>query len=76
MFDLPGFFAPFVIYAGIFALPFILLMSLTGLVILYTQPIQDTLDGDLRTVEESGRYVSFDQQAKAAEQAHRLFAQL
>lgn len=58
-------------YAGIFAVPFIILMALTGLVILYTQPIQDALQGDLRTVEEGGKYLSYDVQSAAAEKAAR-----
>ncbi len=58
-------------YAGMFALPFILLMALTGLVILYTQPIEDFTEGDLRTVSaQSGDYLSFDEQAAAAEAAY------
>ena len=37
-------------YSGIFAIPFILLMSVTGLAILYDQPIKDVVWKDLRTV--------------------------
>lgn len=56
-------------YAGIFAIPFVLMMALTGLVILYSQPIQDALQGDLRTVDRGGDYISFDEQAAAAADA-------
>lgn len=56
-------------YAGVFAMPFILLMATTGLVILYTQPIQDALGGDLRTVTAQGEPVSFDTQEQAVEAA-------
>lgn len=43
-------------YSGMFALPFILLMAVTGLVILYTDPIQQLTEGDVRSVEaELGR---------------------
>ena len=41
-------------YSGMIAMPFILLMAVTGLVILYTQPIQDLTEGDLRTVTDTG----------------------
>jgi len=57
-------------YAGMFAMPFILLMALTGLVILYTQPIQDLTQGDLRTVDRGTETVSFDEQAAAVEAAY------
>ncbi len=50
-------------YAGMVAMPFILLMAVTGLVILYTQPIEDATQGDLRRVEPSEQLLSFDEQA-------------
>ncbi len=54
-------------YAGMFAMPFILLMALSGLVILYTQPIQDLTQGDLRSVDRAGDVVSFDELAATVE---------
>lgn len=57
-------------YSGMFAIPFILLMAVTGLVILYTQPIQDLTEGDLRTVPVGEARASFDEQAAAVEEAH------
>ena len=57
-------------YAGVFAMPFLLLMALTGLVILYTQPIQDLTQGDLRTVSVGETRVSYDQQAAAVASAY------
>lgn len=57
-------------YAGMFAMPFIVLMALTGLVILYTQPIQDLTQGDLRTVDRSDETVSLDEQAISVEAAY------
>ena len=59
-------------YSGMFAMPFILLMAVTGLVILYTQPIQDLTEGDIRSVDvpANATYVSFDQQAAAVEAAY------
>lgn len=58
-------------YAGIFSMPFILLMSVTGLVILYTQPIADLTQGDLRTVaSREAPYLSFDEQAAAVAAAY------
>jgi uncharacterized iron-regulated membrane protein len=58
-------------YSGMFALPFILLMSVTGLVILYTGPIEDLTRGDVLSVESrSGEFASFDEQAAAVQEAH------
>ena len=59
-------------YAGMFAMPFMLLMALIGLVILYTQPIQEYLiEGDLRRVDaQEQEYVSFDEQAQAVAEAY------
>ena len=57
-------------YAGMFAMPFILLMASSGLVILYTQPLQDLTQGDLRMVSGSGDTVSFDEQEAAVEAAY------
>jgi uncharacterized iron-regulated membrane protein len=54
-------------YAGMFAMPFILLMAFTGLVILYTQPIQNLSQGDLRRVSASTEHVSYNVMAKAVE---------
>jgi uncharacterized iron-regulated membrane protein len=56
-------------YSGIFALPFILLMAVTGLVILYTQPIQDWIHGDLYKVDVGDETVSYEEQAAAVEEA-------
>ena len=57
-------------YAGIFSMPFIVLMALTGLVILYSQPIHDLTQGDIRTVAPGQTLVSFDEQEKAVELAY------
>lgn len=57
-------------YAGIFAMPFMVLMALTGLVILYTQPIQSLTQGDLRNVKDTGDWISFDAQADAVAAAY------
>ncbi len=55
-------------YSGMFALPFIVLMAITGLVILYTDPIQQLTEGDVRSVSaSSAEFVSFDQQAEAVQ---------
>ena len=54
-------------YAGMFAIPFLLLMALTGLVILYTQPLRDYTQSELRTVTPVGEWVSFDTQEQAVE---------
>ena len=57
-------------YAGMFSMPFILLMALTGLVILYTQPIQDLTQGDIRTVTPAGEMISLDEQVAVVEAAY------
>lgn len=58
-------------YSGMFALPFILLISVTGLVILYTGPIEDLTRGDVLSVESRpGEFASFDDQAAAVETAY------
>lgn len=57
-------------YAGMAAMPFILLMAVTGLIILYTQPIQDLTQRDLRIVEPGSQWASFDAQALAVEAAY------
>jgi uncharacterized iron-regulated membrane protein len=57
-------------YSGMFAMPFILFMAVTGLVILYTQPLQDLTQGDLRKVDDSGEWLPFDQQVAAVSEAY------
>jgi uncharacterized iron-regulated membrane protein len=57
-------------YSGVFALPFVALMALTGLVILYTQPIQDWTEGGLRTVEVGDETVPYEGQVAAVEDAY------
>jgi uncharacterized iron-regulated membrane protein len=54
-------------YSGIFAMPFIVLMAVTGLVILYTQPIQSLLDGEKRSVTSGTVAMPYEIQAKAAQ---------
>ncbi|MFN8018041.1 MAG: PepSY domain-containing protein [Acidimicrobiales bacterium] len=63
-------------YSGMFAIPFLILMSLTGLVILYTQPIQDATQGNLRKVDVGTKAVSYDRQVAAVERAYPKFAAL
>ena len=53
-------------YSGMFAMPFILFMALTGLVILYTQPIEDLTQGDVRLVDIGESRIGYDEQAAAA----------
>jgi uncharacterized iron-regulated membrane protein len=54
-------------YSGIIAAPFLVMFALTGLVILYTQPIQDGLQSDVRRVEVGNQVVSYDEQAATVE---------
>lgn len=56
-------------YSGAIAAPFLLMFAITGLVILYTQPIQDSFQSDLRRVETGTSVVSYDEQARAVEVA-------
>lgn len=60
-------------YAGAIAGPFLLLLSLTGLVILYTQPIQDALHSHLLKVPAAATSVPLSQQVDAALAAHPGF---
>lgn len=59
-------------YSGMFALPFIVLMAVTGLVILYTQPIQEVMQATERIVVVPAGIspASFDEQAAAVEAAY------
>lgn len=58
-------------YSGLFSMPFLLLMALTGLVILYTQPIRDATQSELWTVEaKTLPYVSLDRQEAAVQRAY------
>lgn len=54
-------------YSGIIVAPFLVMFAVTGLVILYTQPIQDGLESDLRRVDRGSEMVSFDEQAGTVE---------
>ena len=54
-------------------MPFILLMALTGLVILYSQPLQDATTSNLRTVNAGAKWVSFDHQEQEVEKAYPKF---
>ncbi len=52
-------------YAGLIAAPLLVLMALTGLVILYTEPINEALDGNLTTVAVGANPVSLDLQLES-----------
>ena len=54
-------------YSGVIVAPFLVMFAITGLVILYTQPIQDGLQSDVRRVERGSTTVSFDEQASTVE---------
>jgi uncharacterized iron-regulated membrane protein len=53
-------------YAGVLSIPMMLIFSLTGLIILYTDPINRVVESDRRTVEVGPERVSLDQQLAAA----------
>ncbi len=56
-------------YAGVLALPVLVLLSLTGLVILYTESIDNGFGGNLRRVVPAGELVNLDAQREAVETA-------
>jgi uncharacterized iron-regulated membrane protein len=56
-------------YAAIFVAPMLVMMALTGLVIMYTQPINEWADGSMTRVADTGATVSLQQQKDAAEKA-------
>ncbi len=53
-------------YAGILSMPILLMLAITGLVIMYTQPINDTVDRGIRTVSVGKSVTTYDKQAAAA----------
>ncbi|MBM3659606.1 MAG: PepSY domain-containing protein [Actinobacteria bacterium] len=57
-------------YAGVFAAPILVMFAITGLVILYTQPINDLLQNDRRVVADGGDWRSFDAQLRAVDRAY------
>jgi uncharacterized iron-regulated membrane protein len=60
-------------YAALFAAPFLVILAMTGLVILYTQPLSQALHGSLLTVAPGQATVPLDQQrATAAAQFPKL----
>ncbi len=54
-------------YSGMFAMPFILFMAFTGLIILYTQPLHSLLSGDRYNVAQGASTVPYEVQAQAAQ---------
>lgn len=57
-------------YAALIATPVLVMLALTGLVILYTEPIQHALSGDLTTVEAGDEAISLDSQLAAANERY------
>lgn len=55
-------------YAGIISAPVLVMFAVTGLVILYTQPLLAATQGDLRVVEDRGEWATFEAQKAVAEQ--------
>lgn len=54
-------------WVGLFAAPALVVLSLTGLVILYSQPLDNWLNRDLFIVDRGSQTVSLDQQAATAQ---------
>lgn len=57
-------------YAGVFAMPVLVMLAITGLVILYTDPINDLQFGELQRVEVGEQRVSLDDQRDAVQAAY------
>jgi uncharacterized iron-regulated membrane protein len=55
-------------WVGLFAAPTLAVLACTGLVILYTQPLDDWLNHDLKVVAQGGAHVPLDEQVLAARQ--------
>lgn len=56
-------------YAGIFAAPVLVMFALTGLVILYTQPVLSVSQSHLRNVTAQGAPKPYDEQLAAVQKA-------
>lgn len=57
-------------YAGFSAAPILMLLAVTGLVILYTEPIERAVHGDLVTVTQRGAAVGLDRQRASVAARH------
>ncbi|MGB7360653.1 MAG: PepSY domain-containing protein [Mycobacterium sp.] len=55
-------------WVGLFAAPVLVVLACTGLVILYSQPLDSWLNGDLLTVTQGPETVPLDQQVTVAKQ--------
>ena len=55
-------------WVGLFAAPVLVVLACTGLVILYSQPLDNWLNGDLFTVAQGPETVPLDAQVSAAKQ--------
>ncbi len=56
-------------YAGMAVIPIVVTLAITGLLILYTEPINDAFDGELRQVRARAGAVTMDRQVGAVEKA-------
>ncbi len=55
-------------WVGLFAAPVLVVLACTGLVILYSQPLDHWVNGDLFTVAQGSETVPLDEQVKVAQQ--------
>jgi uncharacterized iron-regulated membrane protein len=53
-------------YAAIFVAPMLVMLAITGLIIMYTQPINEWLDGGMTRVVDTPAHVGLEQQKQAA----------
>lgn len=61
-------------WVGLLAAPALIVLACTGLVILYSQPLDLWLDRDLKVVAATNAPVSLDNQIAAARAAHNIAA--
>ncbi|MEH6367863.1 MAG: PepSY domain-containing protein [Pseudomonas marincola] len=57
-------------YAGLFVIPFLIMLSLTGIIYLFKPQLDDLMYADLMQVPQAGTMVSADQQMATVQQAY------
>jgi uncharacterized iron-regulated membrane protein len=57
-------------YAGLFVVPFLLILATTGLVMLLSQPLDQVLHRDMLRVDPAGRQLSPEEQIRSVAEAH------
>lgn len=57
-------------YAGLFVIPFLIMLSLTGIIYLFKPQLDNLMYSDLMQVPQAGQMLSADQQMNAVQQAY------